>query len=781
MPRKLTDAEITLLMQVYQTCKDEDVAVRDRQLRQWRKLKLLWEGFSQIYYNEVAHDWRVWDDADAGQNTDQASYDQPINVLKAYLESIIAALSVVVPPVKCYPDDADNTLDLSTARAGDKIAQLTYRHNDAPLLWLHALYIFATEGMTACYGYPKSDEKYGTYTEKKYDEVESGMQSTVCPICGYALDEQEISPDAVNPQLIKEQEDKFEPDDDDAQLDAALDSGQEVCPACASLMNPQLKQEKFITTRLIGETQKPKSRVCLEVYGGLNVKIPNYARKQKDVPFLIFSEELDYTIVFDNYEHLHDNDDLKKQIKSGENSGGYTDYAQWARLSPQYQGEYPLNVVTKNCAWIRPARFNCLSLEDAKKLKKLFPDGVKIVVINEVFAEACNESLDDCWTLLENPMADYLHFEPAAQGLTSVQDITNELISLVLQTIEHGIGQTFADPAVVNFNAYAQTEVTPGGIFPAVPKSGKSLNDGFHELRTATLSPEVLPFSNQIQSLGQLASGALPSLFGGALQGSETASQYSMSRAQALQRQQNTWKMFTMWWKAIFGKVIPMHIDLVKEDERTVERNDDGDFINTFIRKADLEGKIGRVELEANENLPMTWGQKKDTVEKILASANPEILQLLGLTSPENLAILHESLGLTDWYVPGEDDVIKQYDEIKLLLASEPHPNPQDNGDGVMPEIPSIPVDDLYDNHQIEFEICRKWIISEAGRQTKIDNEDGYRNVLLHGMMHKLAIDSAQMEAAMQQGQGAVPNAKPDVTKTKEAPIQGESDVPVLA
>ena len=39
----------------------EDSATRERQLRQYKRLKLLWEGFTQIWYDEVAHDWRIWD------------------------------------------------------------------------------------------------------------------------------------------------------------------------------------------------------------------------------------------------------------------------------------------------------------------------------------------------------------------------------------------------------------------------------------------------------------------------------------------------------------------------------------------------------------------------------------------------------------------------------------------------------------------------------------------------------------------------------------------------
>src|SRR6185295_2016955 len=201
------------------------------------------------------------------------------------------------------------------------------------------------------------------------------------------------------------------------------------------------------------------------------------------------------------------------------------------------------------------------------------------------------------------------------------------------------------------------------------------------ELRTATLSAEVLPFSQNVQSMAQLVSGATPSLFGGQLEGSDTASEYSMRRAQSLQRLQNTWKTFTIWWKKIFGKVIPMYIKEMKDDERDVKRDDDGNFINVFIRKSETEGKIGKVELDANENLPLTWSQIKDTVEKLMTNVNPKIQEIM--SAPENIGLIHESLGLNDFYVPGEDDIIKQYDEIKLLLNSAPI----ETGDEMMPEM----------------------------------------------------------------------------------------------
>lgn len=778
MHKELDEKTKRLLKEVVDHFDKEDTAVRERQIRTWRRLKLFWESFHRAWYSEVAHDWRIWDDTE-GDDTDQAYYDKPINVFRGYLESIIAALSVTIPGIKCYPEDADNTLDLTTAKAGDKIRQLIYQHNDASLLWLHALFIFCTEGLVACYSYPREDEKYGTYDKKEYDEYSEEHQIVKCPECGYVIQESPI--DSMNqmnqsimnpmmgqmndPEMIQLKEDEFMPYEQ---------SEPELCPACMATIYPNISQETFITTRLVGVTKEAKTRICLEAHGGLYVKVPNYAKKQEDCPYLIYAYETHYANAIEKFGHLHGKFNEQKAQKIKQGVGPQDPYEQWGRLNPQYQGEYPMNTVTIRNAWLRPCSFNVLQEDDMKDLKKKYPKGVKVVLVNDEFGEACEEVMDDCWTLTYNPLSDYLHHDPLGLLLVSIQEITNDLISLIVQTIEHGIGQTFADPAVLNFNAYRQMESVPGGIYEAKPKSGQNVGQAFHEVKTATLSPEIMPFVLHIQTMAQFVSGALPSLFGGALSGSETASEYSMSRNQALQRLQNVWKVFTAWWRQIFGKVIPMYINEIKDDEKFVNKDKDGNFFNVFIRKAELEGKIGKVELEAAENLPMTWQQQKDVIMQLLNAANPEILAIIG--SPENLPIMRDAIGLTDFYVPGEDDRNKQYDEIKQLLNSEPIPT----GDPMMPEISSVEIDPIYDNNEIEFEIVRKWAISESGRQTKIDNPSGYKNVLLHGQMHHMMIQQLQMQMAQSSDVDGANTPKGSTENNRQAPIMGEENVSTI-
>jgi hypothetical protein len=744
---KVQDALKTIVSQFDR----EDQMVRERQVRQWRRYKYLWEGFTRIWFSEVAHDWRVWDEqAYADSNLDQQYYDKPVNVYRAYLESIIAALSINVPPIKCFPDDADNTLDCLTAKAGDQIAELIYKHNNAPLLWLHALFVYVTEGMTACYSYPKADEKFGTYKVDRYEDVKEG-EAYICPSCGSQIPDETFTLQLDN---------QFQPDDNDVAVDALIKTDDQlICPQCAVALDPNLQKSPLIVNRIVGTDEYPKSRICLEIYGGLVVKVPNYARKQADCPYLIQSYETHYSNAIEWYPHLRDCGKIQPGAPTGPSQ-----YEQWARLNPQYHGEYPIDTVTVRNCWLRPSSFNILSDEETvKELKKKFPDGAKVVLVNDQFADACNESLDDCWTLTYNPLSDYIHFDPDGSQLVSIQDITNDLISLTLQTVEHGIGQTFADPNVLNFKKYTETEVAPGSIYPAKPAPGKTLQDGFFELKTANLSPEVLPFFQKIQELGQLVSGALPSLFGGQLEGARTASEYSMSRAQALQRQQNKWKIFTAWWKEIFSKVIPMFIKEMQDDERDVQVSEVGEFFNVFIRKAETEGKLGKIELEANENLPLTWSQQKDVIMDLLQnSQNPRIIN--ALTDPRNIKNLQKAIGIIDFDIPGEEDREKQLEEIQQLAIGAPSPSM--NEMGMEDLVASVPIEPTVDDHEVHASTCRKFLVSEAGRQLKTTNPDGYQNILLHMQEHMQLIAPPISQEPQKGGNEAAP--KGDATPLVE-------------
>lgn len=750
MSKDFDDEIAKLLKTVVDHFYNEDRMTRERQIRHYRRLKLYWNNFSQIYWSEVAHDYKIYNRDINAADTDQDYYDKPVNVFKAFLETIIAALSIQIPAISCVPDDADNPLDLLTAKAGDKIAELIYKHNDVLYLWLHALYVHCTEGMIACYSYSKKDKTYGEYSKSKYKDEE--ISAHVCPQCGARIPDETF---------------EFDPEynEEDSQ-------NQPLCPECEAKLDPQQQKTKLIVPRLVGTTKEAKSRVCLEVYGGLYIKVSNTAKKQEGMSYLIYSYETHYANVLECYP------DLRDRVPHGgwSNIGVNDPYEQYGRLNTQFRGEFPdENVTVKNC-WLRTASFNILPEEGYKKLKKKFPDGVKVVLVNDICADYEGEALDDHWTLTINPMSDFLNHDPLGELLTNVQDIINDIISLSLQTMEHGIAQTWADPAVVNFNAQRQIEAMPGTLTPTKPVSGsKNISDAFHTSQTASLAPEVFNFFRIIQELGQFVSGALPSIFGGQNNSgsSRTASEYAMSKGMALQRLQTPWRMMTIWWKSIFGKVIPMYIKIITEegDERIVEKDEQGNFINVFIRKAEIDGKIGSVELESDEKLPISDEQQADIIMQLMQLNNEEVTA--ALMDPENLPYIAKIIKIPGFRLPGADDRQKQYEEIVELINAAPIPpdpqsvqtyqqavqaqqqNPNHNTPPPQEpqEQPSIQVDDDIDNHQIEASICKSWLISSAGRLAKQENANGYKNVLLHMKAHMAIVNQQMQQQQLHQDQ----------------------------
>ena len=775
MAKKLPSKEIQhALLDLIDAARQEDRTVRERQLRRWKKLKFLWEGFHRIWWDSVAHDWRVWDLQNfnnASGTGDSTYYDKPVNIFRAFLDSIIAALSISVPGISCTPDDADSPSDLETANAADKIAELIDKHNDADLIWLRALFVYVTEGLTFAYNYNDENESYGTYKKPQYEDTEISQQQRICPICQTNI---------ASPDTSDEFRDEFDPDDDDVPVQDLLANGQDYCPNCLMQVDPTISDIKMVVPRLVDYINKPKARQCIKVFGGLNVKVPNYARNQTECPYLCLSEELHYTYIIKEY--CKDDEELADIIRASKGSSmGSDPYERWARISTQYLGEYPADTPTLHKWWLRPEYFEgCTDKRIRTELKKKYPSGVKVVLCNEELLEICNEALDDHWTATKSPVSDYIHHEPLGESLVSAQEITNEIISLVLQTIEHGIPQTFFNPDVLDSEAYKQVEASPGMMIPTKSQGGRKIEEGFYTVKTASLSTEVFEFSDQIQTLAQMVSGALPSIYGGNQpNSSKTASQYSMSRAQALQRLQTTWKILTVWWKELHGKVIPAFIKNMAEDEKYVDKDERGNFLNVYIRKSELDGKIGSIELEAADQLPVSWAQKKDAIMAILSSQNPAVQAIAA--APENIEIIKQAIAVPDLVIPGEDQREYQFEEIKQMISGAPvmadAPNPMGpNMPPIQQQKSSLPINP-FDDNQIHAEICKEWLVSIAGRLCKVENAPGYTNVLLHWQAHNQAVQQAQMQAMIQQemmNQSRVSEPSKPAGSQEQPPIAGQ-------
>jgi hypothetical protein len=767
--------EARTIINLFQTYDKEEEFVRNEQVKRWRKHMHYWDGFQYLAWDESAGDWKTPSDIaredpeNLTHDIDPALYAKVVNIYKANGEIFIGALSSGTPQVRFFPKDADDHEDIVTARGKSKIAELIQRHNRARLLLMKSLFILYNQGMVCCYNENKADYRFGTVKEPEYGDVPVTDKTAHCPNCGFPINSERVdghipppsptpgpqgppagAPAGLLPASLPPPPDQAamggEGTGPEAGLEAGLESGLEnmgeelppdmmspdmgaaTCPQCGSPIDtPEIEHSQDFENRQIGYTTSPKTRECLEIYGPLNVRIPAWVRDQASTPYLNLETEEHVALLREVYPELHD-----KIV-----STAYPDtYEKESRVPSVYKHDFPRNQVTVSRVWFRPWALNILGADDPdrKALKAKYPDGFYCVILNkDIVAEIVPDKLDDHWTISEQPLAETLHADPIGSPAIPMQDITNELANLTLETIEFGIPEVFADTRVLDFESYHHQEARPGQISPASAPAGQRLSDGFHEVKAGTLSREVEYFADRIQQSTQFVMGTYPSIYGGTQEGgSGTAREYELSKASALQRLSSTWTIVQEWWCQIMKKAVESFVKNMKEDESYVTSKG-SNFINVWIRQSEMSGETGEVEPEISETFPISWTQKRDVIMNLMQMGSEDINAVI--RHPENAGMVASIIGVSGLYIPGDDDRNKQLAEIAELIVAEPQQVPP-SPENPMGLIPSVPAEQDLDDHEIEADISKAWLKSEVGMDAKKNNPAGWANVMAHLKMH---------------------------------------------
>jgi hypothetical protein len=687
---------------------------RNINMKIWRKHINYWDGIQYTAWNESTGQWRTPEemlDDDPQSDIDPSIYAKVVNVYKAHGEILIGALSAGIPTTIFYPLDADDHEDIQTSKAHTKIAELIQRHNKAKLLLMKSLYILYNCGFVACYNENKTDYRFGSYKTPVYEDVPIINRSTYCPGCGNEMGQEVMpqdAPVAPPPQPVS-------------------------CQDCGYQGVPEVEDVPGTTRVQTGEQANPKNRECLEIYGPLNVKIPLWVKEMVSTPYVVLEDEFPIALMREIYPEYAD------KIQS--NSLGT--YESEVRVPSVYKGDFPDDMCTVQRVWFQPWALNLWNKEKDTviALKEQFKEGLYFVRINDkLVVEIVNDSLHKHWTMAEHQFSETLHAQPIGAPMVPLQDIENELDNLTLETIEFGLPELFADPKVLDFTAYQRQEIRPGQVSPASAPSGRSLGEGFHEVKATTLSREVDLFASRMNDRQQFVQGTYPSIYGGAQEGSGgTAREYELSKASALQRLSSTWTILQEWWCMVMDKSTKSFVANMKTDEKFVKSRG-SNFINVWIRQSELSGEIGEVVPEVAEPFPISWTQKRDIIMNLLQLGNEDIAMVM--RHPENSGVIASVIGLSELHIPGDDSRNKQLYEINQLINTEPMMGSSQTGEMQS----SVPVDPILDDHNVESEICKAWLRSEVGLYSKTQNPAGYMNVLAHMKEHEMiAMQMAQM------------------------------------
>jgi hypothetical protein len=84
--------------------------------------------------------------------------------------------------------------------------------------------------------------------------------------------------------------------------------------------------------------------------------------------------------------------------------------------------------------------------------------------------------------------------------------------------------------------------------------------------------------------------------------------------------------------------------------------------------------------------------------------------------------------------------------ENSVLAGTSGEENHGSRATGHEPQVlPSVPVDQLLDDHATEFEECKRWANSDAGQAARMTNPAGFANVRAHAEAHLRVMQSMQL------------------------------------
>ena len=793
---------VNALRELVRQYRQEGIVARRHEIRRIRQARLFWQGLQYAWWNPNDMNWHLPFEQrfnDDRELEEMPRYQFVTNFYQGFGLSFIAVLSQDVPSVRFYPQSAQSLEDIGAARAASDVAELIERNNEVENLLTSIGYFLWTDGKLGAYvRYVADGQRFGFHEEQLLEalEIPLGEDVYVCPKCGKETSATDVTGDS--PAVTRE-EDAAEGFSSTSQKSPV--TSHVSCPGCGAEMTEAnlRKAERVTVPRVVGTRRVPNGQEVISIAGGLELNTPVWANEMHEYPYLQWQAEVHRAKLKAAFPLA------ANKIESASSQGPDDVYARVSRLSVEqglpsiHPGDALMNLITFDRTWLRPWAFYSMEDEAVRnELLALFPDGCYCGFAGDVYCESRNESMDDHWRVLHALPGDGQNRPSVGDSLVQVQERYNVLSNMQAETYEYGIPPIYADPQVLDFDALANQTAEPAAHFPARARPGQPLAAGFFQPAPAQVPPDMIRHQQDlIGPVAQFLTGLFPAIFGGNMEDVKTASGYALARDQAMGRLGLVWRRT----KQFYADVLLLAVDCFRknrpENAEIPLLGPDGVLDARMIRAADLKGNIC-VHPEADETFPRLKSQQRAVLQQLFSVNDPLIQE--ALTEPANIGYIKNVLGLSELVVPGEDSRNKQLREIQQLLASAPivismHPSgvahagsledtpakpvvgatlgsPGENGGevsagGASPAsalsdgaavhespvtnhkqspvlvLPSVPVDQLLDDHVVEFEECKRWANSEAGQSARLTNPAGFANVRAHTEAHLRAMSLA--------------------------------------
>lgn len=514
-----------------------------------------------------------------------------------------------------------------------------------------------------------------------------------------------------------------------------------------------------------------------KVYGTLETKVPITAKNQEDCWYCVITDDPDIRMAKSEYP------DFAEKIKPGVSGITENAYERIARLgvlqgrTTQFGDILTHLVVRQNCflrpqAWLGSDKYDEPFSEpeesdvvDGKvltvkeKLSQLFPLGVHVVFIGDVYVGSRPQSMDDCLTIGFPYKGDGMSRMAIMDPMIPVQDRFNDNMNAAAEVFAYGWPSTWVNADPQDFEAILEQKSEPYAIRPHKARNGQPLTADFFREPNPELPSTFIEYITSLKGdLPQFMLSAPPAIFGAAMQDQETASGYAQARNQAMGTQSIVWgaiqcMMASMYYQAaLLAAQNPDYEDAIVIPA--------GKGTQTVQLSKLHKGQFGAYADE-DSSFPETTLQKRQTMTGLVTMASQTEYGMQLFQSPDNWEAINELMGLPELTVPEANSRNKQVFEIQNLLSQAPiPPSPEEiqaaqvahataalvaqaSGQAAPPfdptklNKPSVMPDEL-DFHEWEFEKCKEWLSSDAcRREMAAGNVMGVQNVKLHALAHQ--------------------------------------------
>lgn len=497
-------------------------------------------------------------------------------------------------------------------------------------------------------------------------------------------------------------------------------------------------------------------KLAVRIYGVLESKTPIFVRKMKNWGYCVLSEEVDL------YEAKDDYPDFADDIDSS--AAGQADYERYARLNvlADRKGAYGdgiKTVATKHLAWVRPSRYRKAPKEVQEELKSKYPDGFRATIISETCVECVAETMEQALTV-QWPSPSQGQVRPSMlHDAVPIQEAFNDVLNMIREHGDYSIPAKWVTDTVDD-EAIAEQISAPGVVHQISVPNGASIEDLVFVEPTPTLPAELVANVDRLLSLAQFTTGDLPSLYGEDEEHQETASGQRALTDQAKGQLSPAWSGIQWLFAGVYDIAVRLLAKMSPEETAVQGEAGNEKFDPSLI----LEGSFGCYP-DTDSSFPETTADKRASVQNMvnqLANAGPAGLSII--MQPDNLKLMKQLGGVSDFIIPGAEARDKQLEEIDQLLQETPVPDQtqlpqwmraaqmaQAQGQPIPPPPvkPSVDIDPDWDYHQAEADKVQEWLSSRACREEmRKGNIQGIANVKLHGQAHKDALSRLAQQNA---------------------------------